>query len=70
MSMGDRYTLGGLKCGHCDAVQDSCYYAPSSGFLDHRCEKCGKENIITQRFSLKAATIEEVNEHAKENGFE
>jgi hypothetical protein len=67
--MGDRYTLGGLTCGHCNAPQEEVYYAPSSGFLDHRCEKCGKPNIIAHGFSLRAATSEEVKQHLEDNGF-
>ena len=59
--MGQRYYLHGLKCGHCEAEQAECYYAPSSGFLTHKCENCSKENIIKEEFTLRAATKEEGN---------
>jgi len=37
--MGDRYILTvTCKCGYCD---DEAYYAPTSGFLDWKCPKCG-----------------------------
>lgn len=41
--MGDRYYLN-PKCPHCSHVEDEeYYYAPTSGFMTHKCEKCGKE---------------------------
>ena len=40
--MGDRYYLH-LKCPHCGHIEDEdYYYAPTSGFLTHKCEACGK----------------------------
>ena len=68
--MGDKYTLFGLKCGHCDKEQGEVYYGESSGFLSHVCEFCKKPNIIISIFLLKAATNEEVKRHYKLNGFE
>lgn len=41
--MGDRYTLY-PKCPFCGHVEDEdYYYAPTCGFMTHKCEKCGKE---------------------------
>jgi len=68
--MGDRYELGGLKCGHCGKEQEEVYYAASSGFLTHKCRDCKKENIISQGFHLIPCTSEEAEQHHKDNGFE
>ena len=39
--MGDRYYLD-PKCPECGHIEDdSYYYAPTSGFMTHKCEKCG-----------------------------
>jgi hypothetical protein len=38
--MGDRYIIS-VTCPRCDTADDDCYYAPSCGFLTHKCEKCG-----------------------------
>lgn len=41
--MGDRYYLN-PKCPHCGHVEEEdYYYAPTSGFMTHICEKCKKE---------------------------
>ena len=50
--MGDRYTLGGLRCAYCNAVQEEVYYAESSDLIKHKCEKCGKTNSIVMGFHL------------------
>jgi len=68
--MGDKTTISGIPCGHCDEIQEEVYFASSSGALTHKCTKCGKENIIIESYWLKAATKEEVEEHYKRNGFE
>ncbi len=41
--MGDRYYLT-PKCPFCEHIEDEdYYYAPTSGFMTHRCENCDKE---------------------------
>ena len=41
--MGDRYYLRPV-CPHCGHLEDEdYYYAPTSGFMTHTCEKCKKE---------------------------
>jgi ribosomal protein S27E len=40
--MGDRYFLN-PKCPHCGHIEDDFYYyAPTSGFMTHKCESCDK----------------------------
>jgi len=41
LSMGDRYVLT-LTCPGCGAVDDEVYYAPTCGFVEHRCPVCGR----------------------------
>jgi phage FluMu protein Com len=44
--MGDRYILN-VKCPKCDFINEEVYYAPTCGFISHKCEKCGKKiNLI------------------------
>lgn len=41
--MGDRYYLN-PKCPFCGHIEDEdYYYAPTSGFMKHTCESCGKD---------------------------
>lgn len=55
--MGDRYYLD-VTCPYCEHIQDGAgdemfmgvYYAPTSGFMTHKCEKCGKE-IDLEKYS-------------------
>ncbi len=55
--MGDRYEL--IKdCVYCGKTDDRIWYAPTSGFLTFKCDKCKKENFITSDFEVKK--IEEV----------
>lgn len=44
--MGNRYYLIGMKCAYCNAEQEEVYYAPSCGFIVHKCEKCNRVNKI------------------------
>ena len=51
--MGDRITIyDSLKCAYCGKVQEEVYYAESSNFTTHKCEKCGKENLIAESYKL------------------
>jgi len=51
--MGDRITIfNSLKCAYCDKVQEEVYYAESSNFTTHKCEKCKKENLIVESYKL------------------
>ena len=38
--MGDRYILE-ITCPECGEFDDDCYYAPTCGFVDWECNKCG-----------------------------
>lgn len=79
--MGDRYWLK-MKCGACkeynpstedyekDPMGTGVYYAPSSGFMDFNCRKCGKINWIETAYMGRVVTEEELNELYKEEGFE
>jgi len=69
--MGTRYHLYSLKCPYCKKKQEECYYAPSSGFLTHRCEFCKKKSIIShsQEFALQKATQEQIDSLYEDNGF-
>lgn len=41
--MGDRYHLN-PTCHYCGHIEnEDYYYVPTSGFMTHICEKCGKE---------------------------
>ena len=39
--MGDRYILT-VKCKKCGKVDDDVYYAPTCGFVTHKCDNCGE----------------------------
>jgi transposase-like protein len=39
--MGNRYFLT-IKCPSCGYFDEDVYYAPTCGFVDWRCPKCGK----------------------------
>lgn len=55
--MGDRYELV-RNCIYCGEVEEEVYYAPTCGFLTFKCQKCGKENFITE--DLKVKKMEDV----------
>ena len=38
--MGDRYVLE-ITCPKCGFHDNECYYAPTCGFVDWNCGKCG-----------------------------
>ena len=38
--MGDRYILT-VKCVKCGEVEEDVYYAPTCGFTEWKCPKCG-----------------------------
>ena len=50
--MGDRYELV-RACVYCGKVDDEIWYAPTSGFITFKCEKCHKENFITSDLKVK-----------------
>lgn len=67
--MGDRYTLS-LKCAACGEVNEDCYYAPSSGFMDFKCGKCGKINWIETGFhAVKVENEAELKKRYEDEGF-
>lgn len=55
--MGDRYELI-RDCVYCGETEKEVYYAPTSGFITFKCEKCKKENFITS--DLKVKKVEEI----------
>ena len=79
--MGDRYWIT-IICGGCgtinpsiedykeDPMENGIYYAPSSGFMDFTCRKCGKVNWIESGYSGRVVSPEELKELYKEEGFE
>lgn len=49
--MGDRYTLPiTCKCGH----KDEAWYAPTCGFMDWTCPKCGKITDLEKYSGIEA----------------
>ena len=79
--MGDKFWLQ-IKCGGCgtdnpskedyeaDPMENGCYYAPSSGFMDFKCRNCGKINWIQSSHHGKIVTPKELEELYKKEGFE
>jgi len=51
--MGNRYYLN-VKCPFCGYQQDGVYYAPTSGFMTHDCEKCGKTIDLEEYSGINA----------------
>ena len=39
--MGDRYYIS-VVCENCGFNEDDVYYAPTCGFIEWTCQKCGK----------------------------
>ena len=66
--MGTRYHLE-MDCPYCKYHNDDVYYAPTCGFLTMRCDKCGKESIITECFHAQKATKEEIEQYYESEGF-
>ena len=59
--MGDRYYLdvtcpfcGHYQDGHGDEMFMGVWYAPTSGFMTHNCEKCGKTIDLEQYSGIDA----------------
>ena len=50
--MGDRYELI-RNCIYCGKTDYEIWYAPTSGFITFKCEKCKKENFITSDLKVK-----------------
>lgn len=79
--MGDRMWLQ-IRCGGCgeknpsdkeyneDPLENGCYFAPSSGFMDFTCKKCGKVNWIESTYQGRVVSPEELTKLYKEEGFE
>lgn len=55
--MGDRYELI-LDCTYCGKQNEDIWYAPTSGSMTFKCEKCGKINFI--KSDLKAYKVENI----------
>ncbi len=52
--MGNIYYLN-PKCPFCGHVEDEdYYYAPTSGFMTHKCESCGKEIDLEELSGINA----------------
>ena len=78
--MGDRTWLI-IKCGACgtdnpskedyeaDPMGEGVYYAPSSGFMDFKCRKCGKTNWIECGYYGRIVDEKELKELYKQEGF-
>ena len=79
--MGDKFWLQ-IKCGGCgeknpsdkdysdDPLENGCYFAPNSGFMDFTCRVCGKKNWIENTYSGRVVSKKELTELYKKNGFE
>ena len=79
--MGDRFFLK-INCGACgtenpsekdyadDPMENGVYYAPSCGFMDFTCRKCGKKNWIENHYEGRPVDEKELTQLYKEKGFE
>jgi ribosomal protein S27E len=78
--MGDKIWLQ-IKCGGCgelnppiekyneDPMDYAVLYAPSSGFMDFKCYKCGKTNWIESGYHGRVVDDKELKELYKREGF-
>ena len=63
--MGDRYIIE-MTCKKCGYVDDDVYFAPTCGFTDWECPKCGEkydlydETGMTYEDCSNAGLIEEI----------
>jgi uncharacterized Zn finger protein len=71
--MGDRYFLI-VICPKCGSVDHEVYFAPTCGFTDWRCEKCGHfvnlieyTGITVEMASNKEEIQSAIDEVLKEN---
>jgi hypothetical protein len=68
--MGDRYFIS-VRCTKCGVFADDVYYAPTCGFIDHKCE-CGEVIDLEKYTGISAEeasnidTINEICRRAKE----
>ena len=63
--MGDRYYLN-PKCPLCGHVEDEeYYYAPTSGFMTHKCEKCEGEIDLEKLSGINAVSTASTGYGAK-----
>ena len=79
--MGDRFWIK-IKCGACgednpstkdyteDPMENGVYFAPSSGYMDFKCYRCGKINFIHDIYVGQVVTNKELKRLYKLNGFE
>lgn len=51
--MGDRYILK-VVCESCNFEDDDVYYAPTCGFMDWECPKCGKKIDLEEYTGIDA----------------
>lgn len=78
--MGDRFYIQ-IKCGSCgelnpstedynaDPMENGIYFAPSSGFMDFKCYKCGKTNWIETGYHGRVVDEKELKELYDREGF-
>ena len=70
--MGDRYFLV-MTCPRCGWFDDDVYFAPTCGFTDWTCEKCGhkidlcKHTGISYEDASNAGIIEAICREIPEN---
>ena len=79
--MGNRFWIK-IKCGACgednpstkdyteDPMENGVYFAPSSGYMDFKCRKCGKTNWIENHYTGRPVSDEELTQLYKDAGFE
>ena len=62
--MGDRYFIT-VKCPDCGHVEEDVYYAPTCGFVDWDCTKCGKKVDLVEYTGIsreEASNRDEIEE--------
>ena len=47
--MGDRYEIN-IVCPKCSTIDKDVYYAPTSGFIKHKCTSC-KHEIDLEKYT-------------------
>ena len=59
--MGDRYYVT-VVCPGCGEKAEDVYYAPTSGFLTHRCSECGRFIDLEAYTGIDAASTSNLAE--------
>ena len=71
--MGDRYFIQ-MRCRKCGHIEEDVYFAPTCGFTDWKCPKCGKkhdlykETGISYEEASNRTEIEEMIRGIKKDG--